>query len=538
MSYCSSICAVVLAMLLTTPLVWHRVHAATAAQSGGDAAAETPARKPAMALDELSRRLETYSDNVFAATNVPGMAIALAHGDSIILEKVYGVRSLGSREPVTRDTVFPLASLSKGMAGISAALVHLDAVENDTALFDIDAPLHRFLPRFELADPWVSRHVTTADCLSHRTGLPPDAGELLKSLFGYSNWEIFKRFRQLELARQFRDDFTYQNYVFTLGALAAANAAGHATWSELANERLFAPLGMNATTSHDAYIRAPNHAVPHILQPEGFVPNTLPEREDQDAASGVFASLKDMERWIRALANDGVVDGSRVLPEKALELAFKPRNLVSTSGPTATLYGLGWQVSFMDSARVVHHQGSLGEGVNTVVALLPDYDLCLAVLTNGFMVGAPGAIKSKFEELAILGQDAQNKLPHHMELAGFMLKTMAESYGRMPPPPAIPRTAAPHERYTGVYEAAYWGRVAIEHNASGNLVAIFGNSPERRVLRHYDGSVFSMEVAVPLAGPDAAFPTTVEFTCPNDKPCESVRFRRLDMEGRSGVFSR
>lgn len=535
------LCTLVLVLALAAP---SGQTVALAAQpkpkTNAQAVANATVREPAMAMDELVRRLETYADNVFVASKVPGMAIALAYDDSIVLEKVYGVRNIESNEPVTRETVFPLASLSKGMAGISAALVHFEAKKSGNAAFGIDAPLQNSLPRFELADPWVSRHVTAADCMSHRTGLPQGAGEQLKSLFGYSGWEVFKRFRHLELAKPFRDDFTYQNYVFALGALAAANAAGYSTWGELAQERLFAPLGINATTSYDSYMHTPNRAVPHILQPEGFVPNPRNALQVPDAAGGVAASLADMERWIRLLANDGVIDDSPILPTKVLELAFQPRNLVHTSGPTATLYGLGWQVTYMNSARILHHQGSLSGGVNTVVALLPDYDLCLVVLTNGFMVGVPGAIKSKLEELAILGEDTQNQLPQQMELAGVMLQSMAESYGRMPPPPDILSEAGPLDRYTGIYEAAYWGRVAIERdNASDDLVVFFGKSSERHALGHYDGDIFALNVDVPFAGSDAAHPTAVEFNCPEDgEPCESVRFHRLDIMGRSGVFSR
>lgn len=515
------------------------VCASSAAASKKDTPAAEQFRAQAIPVEELAEHLERYADNVFIASKVPGMAIALAHGDSIVLEKVYGVRDMDSGEPVTRDTVFPLASLSKGMAGITAALVQVDD-SNSTSGFNLDAPLQQQLPWFELADPWVSQHITVADCLSHRTGMPNDTGESLWQDFDYAGMGVFGRFRRLSLTKQFRNDFTYQNYVFSLGAMAASRAAGLRNWDELVRRRIFQPLGMNATTSHAAYMAGPDHATPHILRADGFAPYTLPARPDQTPASGVFASLDDMEHWIRALANRGVVDGGTVLPSEALDLAFQPRNTVSTKGPTATLYGLGWNITFMNSARVVHHQGFYFEGVNTVVALLPDYGLCLVVLTNGFMVGVPGALQSKLVELATTGDDVRNTLGQQMEMAASMLKSMAKSYGRMPPPPDIPRNAAAYERYAGVYASEYWGHVVVgAHGDPEALDVVLGNATTPRPLAHYDGDVFTMDVAAPLAGANATYPTAVEFACADSSPCESVRFARFDMDGgRNGVFQR
>src|SRR3546814_1380464 len=89
---------------------------------------------------------------------------------------------------------------------------------------------------FTLSDPYVTANVTIADMLSHRSGLRTSAGDLLEDL-GYDRATILPR-----LARQpleaFRTSYNYSNFGYTVGAIAAAAAAG-SDWEDLAATTLF-----------------------------------------------------------------------------------------------------------------------------------------------------------------------------------------------------------------------------------------------------------------------------------------------------------
>jgi CubicO group peptidase (beta-lactamase class C family) len=185
-------------------------------------------------LPELDRIVE----QTLKKTGVPGLALAVVCKERVIHLKGFGVRQAGRDERVDADTVFQLASVSKPMAStVLAALVGERLIGWDDRVIDHDSG-------FRLSDPFVTREVTLRDLLSHRSGLPDHAGDLLEDL-GYGRAEVLCRLRLERPASSFRSRFAYTNFGFTEAAVAASRAAGSA-WEDLAAEKLFGPLGMRS----------------------------------------------------------------------------------------------------------------------------------------------------------------------------------------------------------------------------------------------------------------------------------------------------
>ncbi|RUT96502.1 class A beta-lactamase-related serine hydrolase, partial [Mesorhizobium sp. USDA-HM6] len=93
-------------------------------------------------------KLEALAEGVVAGGAVPGLAVAVVHGDEVVFLKGFGHREAGKPETVDADTVFQIASLSKPVsATVVAALVSDGIVSWDSRIADLD-------PAFRLADPY------------------------------------------------------------------------------------------------------------------------------------------------------------------------------------------------------------------------------------------------------------------------------------------------------------------------------------------------------------------------------------------------
>src|SRR5690606_39198061 len=124
-------------------------------------------------------------------------------------------------------------------------------------------------PSLRLSDPYVTDHATIGDFFSHRTGIPAGMGDELEDL-GFGRGEIIRRLAQVPLDR-FRASYHYANFGITIGAEAVAAAAGMA-WEELAEDLLFAPLGMEATSFRNAdYLARENRASLHAWENGEFL---------------------------------------------------------------------------------------------------------------------------------------------------------------------------------------------------------------------------------------------------------------------------
>src|SRR5687767_7364836 len=119
----------------------------------------------AAAQARLAEPLDAYVVRSMAQSEVPGLAVAVVHGDNPPIAQGFGVRRLGRPEPVDEDTVFSIASMTKSFTSAAAAVLV------DEGKLGWNDRVARWLPAVEFSDPWLTRHVTLADLLSHRTGL-------------------------------------------------------------------------------------------------------------------------------------------------------------------------------------------------------------------------------------------------------------------------------------------------------------------------------------------------------------------------------
>jgi len=143
--------------------------------------------------------LDALVASVMKAFEVPGVGLAIVKDGQVVVAKGYGVRRLGEPAPVDERTLFGIASNTKVFTAAALGLL----VEEGKV--EWDAPVVRYLPWFQMWDPWVTRQITVRDLLVHRSGLGLGAGDLLWwPPSTYQRREIARRLRLIPPATSFR----------------------------------------------------------------------------------------------------------------------------------------------------------------------------------------------------------------------------------------------------------------------------------------------------------------------------------------------
>lgn len=437
----------------------------------------------AHALDELPQIATTALER----SGVPGLAVAVVHGDRVVFAAGYGVREIGTDEAVTPDTVFQVASVSKSLSATAVAA----AIGDSDGALDWDTPIRELLPDFAFSDPTVTELATIGDAFSHRTGLATGAGDDLEDL-GYDGATILERLR-LQPLDAFRSSYHYSNFGLTVGATAVAASRGE-DWADLIDELVFEPLGMTSSSArHDDFLAHDDRALLHALENGEFVAAYDRDPDPEAPAGGVSSTVTDLARWMRMLLAAGTLDGVRVVDEDALAEAMTAQ-VVSGTGPGVTSraahYGFGFNVSSQDSGRVsISHSGAFVLGAATSFQLVPALDLGIVVLTNGAPVGVPEAVAAQFLDDVQYGHVTRDWIADAAHVFAAYTMPAGDLVGQSPP--ADPAASAPFDTLIGTYDNAYFGPLSVVRAGDGLEVHLGAGQSVVLPLTAWDGDVFS-----------------------------------------------
>ncbi len=303
---------------------------------------------------------------------VPGIAVGI-YRDGAVELRTYGVASLETGQPITPDTVFRVASISKVFtAAVAIALV-------GEGRLDLDRPVVEYLPDVAFADPLAGRELTLRLLLSHQSGLwgdfSPDCGlgeDALRQAVG--------RFATLRQITRPRELWAYCNAGFHLTGAVIERVTGQAFETAMA-ERIVRPLGLERTCYfwHDAVIY-PLAVGYNQAEPDSdlHVPARQYYPRNRHPAGGVIITARDLLRFAACHLNGGRVDGRQVLRKDLVRAMQEPQ---IEAGNWADAWGIGWDIRLYGDTRVVGHGGSIN-GYQSHLTLVPERRFALAILTN------------------------------------------------------------------------------------------------------------------------------------------------------------
>lgn len=412
-------------------------------------AAKASAELPADFDDFVNQAMKKYS--------VPGASVAVVEGDKVFT-RGYGVRSVDKPEPVDADTLFMLASNSKPF---TAALV---AIMVDRKKIGWNDRVIDYLPEFVLKDQYATRMCTPKDLLAHRTGLPPFAGDNLEAL-GFERADCLRRFRYMEPACSFREKANYSNPGFVTAGMLAARLGGD-TYESLIEKELFKPLGMSRSgvTAKDHSTKT-NVSDAHMVTAGGATKAVPWDSSDTFGPAGCLNSTaNDMAHWMQLHLNKGVVNGKQIISAESIEEMHTPA-MVDEPGfaemppiykNVGLSYGLGWGIYHYKGHEVLE-KGGARTGVRTVVVMVPDKKLGIAVMANQNLTVLPEAIRAYLLDKMV--EHSDKDMQAEISDANVQIQKLFLNAEQPAKPTSQP--TLPLKSYTGDYENDLYGTVQI-----------------------------------------------------------------------------
>jgi CubicO group peptidase (beta-lactamase class C family) len=322
------------------------------------AAGETPSEK----ADLLLRGV--------VGTNDPGVAVLVAQDGKILFEKCYGLADVEHHVPITLQTTFRIASVTKQFT--AAAILKLQ----EERKLSVKDKLSKYIPDFPRGN-----EVTLRELLNHTSGIR----DYLREPNDPSRATNVITEAVLDEIKTFPYDFdpgtkwSYSNSGYLLLGYIVAKVSGQ-SYGDFLRENFSQPLGMTNTGIYHTNLDLPHQALGYSFGTNGFERAYWPGVDNEPLWVGgdgaLYSTVGDLYRW-----NEGIFNG-RVLDTASLKAAFTPVNKkVSQLLDSGDGYGFGWFVSRDRGLRQISHAGGI-PGFDSVLLRLPDEKFTVAILEN------------------------------------------------------------------------------------------------------------------------------------------------------------
>ncbi|MEM0929878.1 MAG: serine hydrolase domain-containing protein [Pseudomonadota bacterium] len=306
-------------------------------------------------------QLDTFFDQVIDAGAAPGLSVALINDGEVVYTHVAGLADVEAGQPVTSDTLFEAASLSKPIFGALAVSLAGDGI------IDLDTPLADYLPHPDLAGVPEAAVITARMVLSHQTGLP--------------NWRSDEPDDTLNFAFAPGSSYRYsgEGYEYLADVLMHQLETDDAGLNDEFRQRVIVPAGASETLFlQDADQMARTAA--GYRQGEIVGEDEPGSGAEFGAAWSVHSAAADYARVMMAL-----MDGS-VLSEDEAALYFQPQGVSFPADEPSLAIGLSdWALGFsifeIPIGRIYAHGGN-NKGYTNFVAINPETAWGFVIFTN------------------------------------------------------------------------------------------------------------------------------------------------------------
>ncbi len=333
-------------------------------------------------LNNLSKDLQSYTDQLTQEHNIPAISLALWQNGQMH-QAASGILNLDTGVEATTDSIFQIGSITK----VFTTSLIMKLVEQGR--IDLAKPVKHYLREFQLADAKAAEIITVKHLLNHTNGIAGDYFPDDQHEDGPHIARLVYRSSQLPLVHPVGDGFSYSNVAFAVAGRLIEVVSGM-TWFDAMEEWIFQPLGMRRAICRPEDVIRFRAALGHLVDPND------PSRVY--TCSGKYLSLgqapagttptmtaADLITFGRAHLEGGLTQtGERWLSKESVRQMQTATAQVPITTPVLTGgIGLGWGLSRHNHSglQMVGHTGGTN-GACALLRLFPEHNACFAVLMN------------------------------------------------------------------------------------------------------------------------------------------------------------
>lgn len=276
--------------------------------------------------------MDAAIEAAIASNRCPGGVLWLER-NGVVYEKAYGERSLvPDREPMTEDTIFDMASLTKVEATTPSVMLLIERGQ-----VKLDAPVCTYIPEFTGGG---KAKVTVRELLTHTSGLPPD----IETSSDWHGWKTaIKMACAVDLYAPPGTDYKYSDINFImLGEIV--RRVGKMPLEDFVQKEVYGPLKMTDTGYLPPKSKLSRIAPTEVVDDKpwhGVVHDPTARHMGGVAGhAGLFSTASDLARYARMMVNMGELDGVRLFKPETVKLMTSPQCPPAVD----VVHGLGWDI--------------------------------------------------------------------------------------------------------------------------------------------------------------------------------------------------
>lgn len=469
---------------------------------------------------------------------VPGMSVAIVENGQIVYVEGFGKRNTYG-DPVTADTIFDIASLTKSFTATLLAL------QIDTGKYTWDTTIRKLYPQFQVYDPKTTDEFEVRDLIAHNSGLPANALDGLGN-FGYSAEYNMNVLRFIKPVASFKSVFAYQDVFLEFARQIIQKSSGLSYTANL-HKYLFSPLGMNYSYARTESVL---YQLTNVAQPfQYYLGKNYPYPKDSPylstmsildqglASGGLHSSAIDMAKWLIFNMNNGLAGNVQLISAKNMDYIHSPQTMITKSaiGSIEQAYGEGW---YIDKQKykpytLLYHAGG-GTGMHAFMAYIPEKKIGIVILTNQWGNNVPEALYQRFFDLYFHRKPMLDWSKIYLQQSRQKIKTKVVHTN-----PCQNGSRHSLEKYIGTYSNSVYGNLIIAPQGNKLYLSI---GPQHMLwqLSYCQKDLLQVHwtnpsgMPIPMLGPGQDL---ITFTESNNHVIRSMTIPYLNDDG-SGTFEK
>jgi CubicO group peptidase (beta-lactamase class C family) len=314
-------------------------------------------------------RIDAFVSQQMQRHGIPGLALALVDGDTVIFMKGYGKADQTGRL-ITPKTPFILASVSKPLTAV--AIMQLV----DAGQVELDAPVQKYLPEFRVADTIASSQITVRHLLLHTSGIPTTACDTKVNAQTIEEYVAELQTVELDAPVGTRHNYCSGNYNI-LGRII--EVVSGQPFGEFMQEHVFTPLDMQQSFTSEREAQEAGLAQGYQWLFGLSVPTRHPYNPSQLPSGYMISSAEDMSHFLISQLNEGQYVDATLLSANSIA----DMQVASTKRGEDGGYGFGWVIAPVGDVPAVWHDG-VNVNFHSLLLMQPETKRGAVVLMNSF----------------------------------------------------------------------------------------------------------------------------------------------------------